>query len=119
MKRRSAAMKMQEFVCAIGAILLSSCASNDNPPCRRVSAEQFMRPHTFKGIPTDQFIGTTGEGAMSHGSGDKRAFKQVWELGLNHGWAVLWCPVEELPQSYLRTAHEKPFVERDNGRLSP
>ncbi len=37
------------------------------------------------------------------------AFKKVWELGLNHGWAVLWCPVEELPKSFLATAREKPF----------
>lgn len=95
-----------KFVC-IGLImvcLLSSCGSNDNPPCRRVSAQEFMRPHTFKGIPTDEFIGSTRAGT----SGMKRAFKQIWEMGWNYGWAVIWTPVSELPPDYLKTAHRKP-----------
>ena len=47
-------------IVAITALLLSACASNDNPPCRRVSAREFMRPHTFKGIASDEFIGVSG-----------------------------------------------------------
>lgn len=91
------------------ATLMASCASNDSPPIRRVSATEFMRSHTFKGLPTDQFIGTTKSG-FSH-SGDRkphRAFKQISDLGFFHSWAVIWCPVDELPEDYLRKAATEP-----------
>lgn len=68
-----------------------------------------MRPHPFKGVATDQFIGTTSTG-FSHardGQPDK-AFKTIWEMGLFHGWAVIWCPVKELPGDYLRDAPTHP-----------
>jgi len=90
---------------AIGAAFaVTSCATNDSPPCRRVSAQEFMRPHTFKGIATVQFVG------FNHSRDRKpnKAFKTIWEMGLFHGWAVIWCPVEELPGDYLATAREKP-----------
>jgi len=93
----------------ITSLVLTGCATKDSPPLRRVSAEEFMRPHTFKGLPTDQFIGTTNHG-LGH-SGDlkpDRAFKQVWEIGFFHSWAVIWCPVDELPADYLRNAHTQP-----------
>jgi hypothetical protein len=93
-------------VCAIG---LSSCATNDNPPCRRVTAKEFMRPHTFKGIPTDQFIGVTG--APNHFTpmkGEGKAFKHIWEMGVFHGWAIIWCPTDELSKDYLSKARQAP-----------
>lgn len=65
-----------------------------------------MRPHTFKGLPTDRFIGTTQPLGQTKQGG--KAFKEVWEVGLNHSWAVLWCPSDELPPSYLKSAHESP-----------
>ena len=90
-------------------IAISACASNDNPPCRRVSAQDFIRPHTFKGIATDQFIGVTASPAhFPPMKGETKAFKTIWELGLFNGWAVIWCPADELPRDYLRTAHTKP-----------
>lgn len=88
------------------AAALSSCASNDNPPCRRVTAEQFMRPHRFKGIPSDRFIGISSPTRVSAKTG--KAFKEIWEMGFNHHWAVIWVPVNELPADYLAEAHEKP-----------
>jgi hypothetical protein len=91
------------------SLIFSGCATNDSPPIRRVSADEFMRPHSFKGIPTDQFIGTTYTGV--HRSRDRkqdRAFKQVWDTGLFHSWAVIWCPADELPAEYLRTASSQP-----------
>ncbi len=91
------------------ALLFVGCASDDNPPCRRVSAQEFVRPHTFKGMASDQFIGVSS--SPSHFTpmkGDAKAFKTIWEFGINHGWAVIWCPVEELPADYLRTARTKP-----------
>ena len=94
--------------------LCFSCATNERPPCRKVSAAEFMRPHTFKGIATDDFIGTTSGNIRE----DRKAFKKIWELGLNHSWAVLWCPVDELPQDYLATAHEKPYRVNGNQRIN-
>jgi hypothetical protein len=91
------------------AFTFCSCATNDHPPCRRVSAAEFMRPHTFKGIPTDEFIGVTrGTNRASTVQDDAKAFKTVWEMGLFHGWAVIWCPVNELPKDYLEKARENP-----------
>lgn len=104
-------MKVKVSVClvGVGAALLTCCATDDRPPCRRVSAAEFMRPHTFKGLASDQFIGVSG---APFDSPDQRkpekAFKQIWEMGLFHGWAVIWCPVSELPADYLDSAREKP-----------
>jgi hypothetical protein len=95
--------------------IVSACATNDNPPCRRVSATEFMRPHTFKGLASDRFIGVA-EPPFS-GSGTRRAFKQVWELGLTHSWAVLWVPTAELPSDYLANAHKEP--NRPSARRTP
>ena len=68
-----------------------------------------MRPHAFKGIATDQFIGTTTTGIRaSRDSKPDKAFKTVWEMGLFHGWAIIWCPTEALPSDYLATAKEHP-----------
>ena len=97
------------LVILIAGVISTGCATNDSPPIRRVSAQEFMRPHTFKGVPTDQFIGTTQTGLG--GSRDRkpdRAFKQIWSLGIFSSWAVIWCPVEELPADYLRTASTQP-----------
>lgn len=90
----------------IAASLLGSCATNDNPPCRRVNAQEFMRPHTFKGIPTDRFIGISKPTTPSGKSG--KAYKEIWKLGLFHDWAVIWIPLEELPPDYVAEAHQKP-----------
>ena len=97
------------FMSFTSLALLTSCATNDSPPVRRVSAEEFMRPHTFKGLATDQFIGITHPsfGFASELEPD-RAFKQVYEMGFFHNWAILWCPVDELPEDYLRHAKERP-----------
>ena len=92
----------------IVATLLSGCATNDKPPCRRVDAKEFMRPHTFKGFATDRFIGITRNRYRHQGNDNCRAFKEVWELGLFHGWAVLWIPAKELPDDYLANAYNKP-----------
>jgi len=93
----------------IVSILFTGCATNDSPPVRRVSADEFMRPHTFKGVPTDQFIGTTQTGSgRSRDRKPDRAFKQVWDTGVFHSWAVIWCPAEELPADYLRNAGIQP-----------
>jgi|688.fasta_scaffold1014294_1 hypothetical protein len=87
------------------SFLASSCATQDSPPLRRVTAEEFMRPRYFKGAPSDQFIGTTGnEFRFSANRKPERAFKQVVDFGLFHRWAVIWCPVDELPEDYLRKA---------------
>ncbi len=89
--------------------MLCSCATNDNPPCRRVSAGEFMRPHTFKGIPSDEFIGVTGAPkGFNPTAREHKAFKKIWEMGWFHGWAVIWCPAEELPKEYLANAHKRP-----------
>jgi hypothetical protein len=94
---------------AIALPMLSSCATNDNPPCRRVTAEEFMRPHTFKGIPSDEFIGTTSAPARFRPTpNEDKAFKKIWEMGWSHGWAVIWCPTGELPRDYLVHAKSKP-----------
>jgi len=96
-------------IVAITAFLLSACASNDNPPCRRVSATEFMRPHTFKGIASDEFIGLSGAPPrFSRMKNEGKAFKKIWEFGLFHGWAVIWCPEEDLPKDYLLNARLKP-----------
>lgn len=100
---------MLKAAAAVYALGLSSCATNDNPPCRRVSAQEFMRPHTFKGIPSDQFIGvTSAPGNFAPVKGEGKAFKKIWQLGVFHGWAVIWCPTDELPKDYLSNAREKP-----------
>lgn len=85
---------------------LTSCATDNNPPCRRVTAEQFMRPHTFKGLSTDRFIGVSPPTRGSAKTG--KAFKEIWELGFNHSWAIIWVPVNELPADYVAEAHQKP-----------
>ncbi len=85
---------------------LGSCATDDNPPCRRVTAEEFMRPHTFKGIATDRFIGISPP--LRNSTKAAKVFKEIWEMGLNHGWAVIWAPVDELPADYLKEARQKP-----------
>lgn len=88
---------------------LVGCATNDNPPCRRVNAAEFMRPHTFKGIASDQFIGITHTGMPHHHSGTPdKAFKTIWQMGLFSGWAVIWCPANELPTDYLKSAATNP-----------
>lgn len=97
------------MLCSILLSLLSSCATNDRPPCRRVTAEEFMRPHTFKGIPSDEFIGTTSApGKFRPMPNEEKAFKKVWEMGWSHDWAILWCPAAELPRDYLANAKSKP-----------
>ena len=92
--------------CLLLTLTLGSCATNDNPPCRRVTAKEFMRPHTFKGIASDRFIGISSPKMNDSKSG--KAFKEIWELGLFHGWAVIWIPVAELPPDYVAEAHRKP-----------
>lgn len=98
-------MRLSRAAC-IAALLLSSCATDDHPPCRRVTAQEFMRPHTFKGIASDQFIGTSGGRIF----GKAKAFKTVWEMGFNHSWAVLWVPADELPPDYLKEARRRPIL---------
>ena len=96
-------------IAAVCAISLSSCATNDNPPCRRVTAKEFMRPHTFKGIPSDQFIGVTNApNNFTPVKGEGKAYKNIWEMGVFHGWAIIWCPTDELPKDYLAKAHKNP-----------
>ncbi|MDI1315513.1 hypothetical protein [Prosthecobacter sp.] len=90
----------------IASSFLGSCATNDNPPCRKVSAQEFMRPHTFKGIASDRFIGITKPITPSSKSG--KAYKEIWEMGLFYGWAVIWIPVEELPPDYIARVHQQP-----------
>ena len=92
----------------IVATLLSGCATNDKPPCRRVDAKEFMRPHTFKGIATDRFIGVTRIHHRPQSNDDRKAFKEIWQMGLFHGWAVLWIPAKELPGDYLANAYNEP-----------
>ncbi len=77
-----------------------------------------MRPHTFKGVATDQFIGKTMAG-FSHASDSRpdKAFKTIYEMGLFHSWAVIWCPVKELPGDYMRAAHTQPA--RSSAPVSP
>jgi hypothetical protein len=102
----------------MASLIFSGCATNDSPPIRRVSADEFMRPHTFKGVATDQFIGITQTGlSRSRDRKPDRAFKQVWDTGLFHSWAVIWCPAEELPADYLRNATNQP--NRPAHRLDP
>lgn len=68
-----------------------------------------MRPHTFKGIATDQFVGTTmTEAKIPSDRKPDKAFKTIWQMGLFHGWAVIWCPASELPPGYLSTAKDRP-----------
>ena len=101
----------QFFVITIVSVtaILSGCATNDSPPIRRVSAEEFMRPHTFKGLPTDQFIGVTQTGLnRSRDRKPDRAFKQILTASLFSSWAVIWCPADELPADYIRTASTTP-----------
>jgi hypothetical protein len=89
--------------------ILSGCATEDSPPIRRVSAQEFMRPHTFKGLPTDQFIGITQTGLnRSRDRKPDKAFKQIWSTSLFSSWSVIWCPAEELPEDYIRTASTEP-----------
>lgn len=97
---------IQTVASLIAASLLVSCATNDHPPCRRVNAQEFMRPHTFKGIASDRFIGTSKP--LSFFSKSGKAYKEIWEPGLFHGWAVIWIPVTELPPDYLAEARQKP-----------
>jgi hypothetical protein len=90
---------------------VAGCATDNHPPCRRVSAAEFMRPHTFKGLATDRFIGVSKPVPFSSNPGNEnegRAFKEVWDYGLFHSWAVLWVPVNELPRDYLFNAHKEP-----------
>lgn len=94
------------LLCLLLTLTLSSCATNDNPPCRRVNAQEFMRQHTFKGIASDRFIGISNPKARFSKSG--KAYKEIWELGLFYGWAVIWVPVEELPPDYVAEAPQKP-----------
>lgn len=91
--------------------LLAGCATtydNDHPPCRRVDATEFMRPHTFKGVATDRFIGITQPLFPAADKDERRAFKEIWEVGNFHGWAVLWIPASELPSDYLTNALSQP-----------
>ena len=67
-----------------------------------------MRPHTFKGIATNRFIGVTKNRHRSRSDDDRKAFKEIWELGLIAGWAVLWIPAKELPDDYLTNAYNEP-----------
>ena len=101
-------MKLPLILCSlVCATLLPSCASRDNPTCRRVSAEQFMAGHWMKVTPSDQFLGTAGdpfEGPDSKKEGN--AFKQI---GWKHSWTIIWCPVSELPADYLKNAHKEPI----------
>ena len=99
---------MRHVAIVLAAMLLPGCATNDNPPCRRVVASEFMRPHPFKGLATDRFIGVTQPLNATRRSDGQRAFKEVWELGLRHGWAVLWIPAGELPADYLAHAPREP-----------
>jgi len=69
-----------------------------------------MRPHLFKGVPTDRFIGTSTDLYKSESKKNDKAFKEIQELGWNYSWAVLWCPVIELPEEYLRNAHKNPYI---------
>lgn len=95
----------------LASILLAGCAStpnDNNPPCRRVDATEFMRPHTFKGVATDRFIGVTMPLFPSSDSDERRAFKEIWEVGNFHSWAVLWIPARELPADYLTNAPIEP-----------
>jgi hypothetical protein len=39
---------------------------------------------------------------------EAKAFKKIWEMGVFHEWAVIWCPEEELPKDYLANARVKP-----------
>ena len=66
-----------------------------------------MRPHTFKGIKTDRFIGITKPVSPGPNSGPDKAFKEIWEFGFFHGWAVLWIPVNELPKEYVAKLHRE------------
>jgi hypothetical protein len=91
--------------------LLAGCATtynDDHPPCRRVDATEFMRPHLFKGVATDRFIGITQPLLPNADKDGRRAFKEIWEVGNFHGWAVLWIPASELPSDYLANAHKEP-----------
>ena len=93
-------------------LLAASCATNSRPPCRQVSADEFMRPHLLKGLPSDRFIGVAPPPFLSRRNPDKgKAYKEIWEIGLNHSFAILWCPVTELPKDYLKTAKEHPNRE--------
>jgi hypothetical protein len=89
------------------ALLLPSCSS-DTVRCRKVSAAEFMRPHTFKGIASDAFIGTA----------DEKTFKKVFHFGLVNSWEVLWIPSRELPSDYLLKAaqSEKGFRSGHHAR---
>lgn len=111
MKKQNMMTRFRRFplVWAVFLIAMPSCATSASPPLRRVSASEFMRPHTFKGVPTDQFIGATQSGfEHSQDRNPETAFKKIWEIGLFHSWAVLWCPADELPADYLRNAHAHP-----------
>ncbi len=102
--------KLQRLAALLFATaLLAGCATkydNDRPPCRRVDATEFMRAHRFKGVATDRFIGITHPFLAP--DDERRAFKEIFELGMNHGWAVLWIPASELPPDYLANAHNQP-----------
>ncbi|MGC3960644.1 MAG: hypothetical protein QM813_22735 [Verrucomicrobiota bacterium] len=91
--------------------LLAGCAASydhDHPPCRRVDAAEFMRPHTFKGVATDRFIGITQPLFPTADKDERRAFKEIWEVENFHSWAVLWIPASELPPDYLTNAVSRP-----------
>ena len=70
---------------------------------------EFMRPHTFKGIPSDAFIGVT----------DEKAFKKVFRFGFVDSWEVLWTPIEGLPRDYLDKAPKAERGFRHGRRLQP
>ena len=62
-----------------------------------------MQANRFKGLATDRFIGVSEGSVAFPESQNRRAYKEVFEIGLFHSWAVQWCPVEELPEDF----HEK------------
>lgn len=101
--------RLSRWILAAAAAALTACATNDSPPCRRVSATEFMRPHTFKGIASDEFVGVTSSPrGFPPRENEGKAFKTIWEMGMFRSWAVIWCPVNELPKDYLATARKNP-----------
>lgn len=86
---------------------LSGCRSGD-PPCVRVDAGEFMRPHTFKGVATDRFIGVSTPVHPERNPGDSRAYKEVYDATLFHTWRILWIPTRELPADYLERVKRQP-----------
>ena len=80
-----------------GSLLILPACSSYTVRCRKVSAAEFMRPHTFKGIPSDAFIGVT----------DQKAFKKIFRFGFVDSWEVLWTPAKDLPSDYIKQAPNK------------